>query len=441
MNPPILDRETAPTILAGILWHPFTSSGIVAMYRLLGCAALFCIMGVACADAQTYNVLLSFTGTGGVFPGGGPEGSLTVNGTTMYGITQGGGTYGDGNIFSVGTNGTGFQNLLSLTGTGGAYPGIDPYGSLTLGGTTLYVMTNGGGTYGKGTIFSVGTNGTGYHSIASFSGTGGTCPGESVYDSLTLNGSTLYGMTAYGGTSGCGTVFSVGTNGNFKSLVSFTGTGGSYTGWNGQGNVTLSGTTLYGMTINGGADEDGNVFSIGTDGTGFKNLLTFSGTNGTNPVRSLMLDGTTLYGMTSAGGIYGDGNIFSINTDGTGFHNLVSFSGTDGNDPFGDLTLIGSTLYGMTQIGGTYGKGNIFSVNTDGSGLQTLLSFNGTNGEYPIGDLSLNGSTLYGMASGGGANGDGVIFSLSVPEPSTLTLLGVGAIGFLAFCWRKWRVR
>jgi len=42
-------------------------------------------------------------------------------------------------------------------------------------------------------------------------------------DSLILSGSTLYGMTSGGGSDDAGTIFSIGTNGsNFKLLHSFT---------------------------------------------------------------------------------------------------------------------------------------------------------------------------------------------------------------------------
>jgi len=135
--------------------------------------------------------------------------------------------------------------------------------------------------------------------------------------------------------------------------------------------------------------------------------------------------------MTSAGGEFGDGVIFSIPTTGGTPSVLFSFDGTDGASPAGSLILIGSTLYGMTSGGGANGDGTIFSVETDGSGFQTLLSFNGTNGSDPLGDLTASGSTLYGMTSTGGASGDGTVFALALPtpEPSSVALLALGAIG------------
>src|SRR5208282_5069976 len=170
------------------------------------------------ANSQTFKTLLQFTGTGGTASGRGTFGSLTLSGTTLYGMTQSGGTNGLGNIFSLAIDGTNYHNLVSFSGTGGATSGEYPsYGRLTLGGSTLYGMTQSGGSNGQGNVFSVGTDGTNFQNLVSFASTGGS--GFSPQGSLTLSGSTLYGMTYYGG-SALGTVFSVGTNAtNYRNLV------------------------------------------------------------------------------------------------------------------------------------------------------------------------------------------------------------------------------
>ena len=107
---------------------------------------------------------------------------------SVYGITSQGGANGYGNIFSVGTDGENYQNLVSFTGTGGTANGENPLGSLTLAGTALYGMTSQDGTNGYGNIFKVGTDGTSYHDLVSFTGTGGTANGENPWGSLTLAG-------------------------------------------------------------------------------------------------------------------------------------------------------------------------------------------------------------------------------------------------------------
>jgi len=80
-----------------------------------------------------------------------------------------------------------------------------------------------------------------------------------------------------------------------------------------------AGTTLYGTAAGGGGAGRGTVFAVGTDGTGFKSLHSFTnygrnGTNsdGANPSAGLIVAGNTLYGTASAGGSSGKGTLFSL---------------------------------------------------------------------------------------------------------------------------------
>jgi uncharacterized repeat protein (TIGR03803 family) len=305
------------------------------------------------------------------------------------------------------TDGSGFTSLYSFTGgNDGAYP----YGDLILSGSTLYGMTWLRGSSGHGTIFSMHTDGSNFTSLYSF--TGGS-DGANPYGSLILLGSTLYGMTVNGGSLSQGAIFSIHTDGsNFTSLYSFTG--GS-DGANPHGSLILSGSTLYGMTSQGGSSNSGTIFSIHTDGSNFTSLYSFTGGNdGANPQGSLILSGTTLYGMTYEGGSSNNGTIFSIHTDGSNFTSLYSFTGgNDGAGPNGDLILSGSTLYGMTYSGGSLSDGTIFSIQTEGSGFTSLYSFTGgSDGAAPEGSLILSGNTLYGMTVNGAVSDAGTIFDV-----------------------------
>ena len=202
---------------------------------------------------STYTNLYSFTSATGELP----YGSLTVDGSILYGMTFSGGTNGDGVIFSFNPTGNVYNDLVNLDGT--AVPkGSNPqYGSLTLYNSILYGMTYGGGTNGDGVIFSYNPGISTYTDLYDFSGgTGGKFP----YGSLLLSGNTFFGMTEGGGASNEGNIFSFDiSTSTYTNLYGFTGgANGAYP----HGSLILSGNVLYGMTEEGGLNNVGNIFSF-----------------------------------------------------------------------------------------------------------------------------------------------------------------------------------
>ncbi len=165
---------------------------------------------------------------------------LALSGNTLYGTATLGGSGLDGTLFAVNTDGTGFTNLHIFTATAGTAglsgagtngDGAIPHAGLILAGNTLYGTAIGGGSSGNGTVFAVNTDGTGFRTLYSFTTTTGTSgwagagansDGAGPIGGLILSGDTLYGTTGLGGSSGDGTVFAVKTNGTgFTTLYSF----------------------------------------------------------------------------------------------------------------------------------------------------------------------------------------------------------------------------
>ncbi len=249
--------------------------------------------------------------------------------------------------------------------------------------------------------------------------TGPTTDGEQPWGSLILKGTTLYGMSLYGGASNAGAIFKISVEGTGFALIhSFVG--GASDGKNPYGSLKLYNGKLYGMTYAGGASDLGVIFRINADGTGFQVLHSFTAgaTDGALPFGSLVVYGGKFYGLTYRGGSGGAGTIFKIDTNGSGFKLLHSFTAgaADGADPRGSLKLVGTKLYGMTAVGGVSNLGTIFRISPSGAGFGLLHSFAGatSDGSYPwTSSLVASGSTLYGMTSSGGTLDRGTIFKIN----------------------------
>ncbi|MBV8067081.1 MAG: hypothetical protein JO113_03810 [Candidatus Eremiobacteraeota bacterium] len=375
--------------------------------------------------ASSYRVLYSFrAGSDGMWP----QGNLTdVNGT-LYGTTwvgggkgciQSGPPYGCGTVFSITTSGN-EKVLHSFSGPDGAFPTaslIDVngtlYGTTYRGGAHNTCNTIGGGC---GTVFSITTKGK-VKVLYNFAGGPDGAQPSAAAGLIDVNG-TLYGTTIYGGTYNRGTVFSISATGKEKVLYSF----GLHDGWNPNSGLTDIRGTLYGTTSRGGGRHVfGTVFSITTGGAEHV-LRSFNGYNGALPQGSLLGVKGTLYGTASDGGVRGaqNGTVFDIRKTGKrGLHVLHYFdqysSGDDGRVPLAGLIEVNDKLYGTTWIGGS-GGGTVFSLST--SGEERVLHIFGPgragvpDGLSPFGSLIGVNGTLYGTTTSGGSDDDGTVFAL-----------------------------
>jgi uncharacterized repeat protein (TIGR03803 family) len=242
-----------------------------SMNNLLLVPALIAVLNLVPAGrvtAQTFTTLHIFNGS----DGGWPFAGLILSSDTLYGTAQYGGSSGNGTVFAVHTDGTGFTNLHNFTA-------LDP--------THAYYSNSDGANTEAGLI---------------------------------LSGNTLYGTARYGGSSGGGTVFALHTDGaGFTNLHSFTALSSPTPHTNSDGATpyaglitNLSGNTLYGTAFVGGSSGNGTVFAIHTDGTGFTNLHSFTGIDGESPQAGLILTRNTLYGTTIYDYISGVGTVFSL---------------------------------------------------------------------------------------------------------------------------------
>ena len=77
---------------------------------------------------------------------------MILSGNTLYGTATDGGSSGNGTVFAVNTDGTGFTNLHSFTALDLYYTnsdGANPYAGLILSGNTLYGTAHGWRQFGQ----------------------------------------------------------------------------------------------------------------------------------------------------------------------------------------------------------------------------------------------------------------------------------------------------
>lgn len=279
---------------------------------------------------------------------------------------------------------------VSPVNINGAYPeaelveGADGY---------LYGTARAGGPNGTGTIFKISRNGTDFKLLHSFaaitsaatSGLTVTVDGASPTGPLVAGADNFfYGTTTQGGTNGRGVVFRIAFDGTgFQVLHHFSATTTDATSGlleNAEGATPIGGLvdggdgTFYGTTAQGGTEGNGVLFAIPPDGSTFTVLHTFTGAGGARPVAELMVASSgKLYGVTSNGGVNAEGattnlgTIFSIDRAGTNFARLYSFDGKNGSVPSTRLLETASGVFvGAATSTGNCSYGTIFRYSLAG---------------------------------------------------------------------------
>ena len=314
-----------------------------------------------------------------------PQAGLVLSNSILFGTTMNGGLYGGGTVFKIQTDGLGFAVLKHFPWQGGTASTntSHPQADLILVGNTLYGTSYYGGTNNTGTIFKLNTDGNGYAVLKSFSGNPQNIylpsDGAMPFSGLAFEGDKLYGTTIGGGNYGYGTVFSITTNGvgytvlkSFPPNLSGIGGGANYDGMEPISGLVCHNGMLYGATQMGGTNNLGTIYRVSIYGDGYTVLKTFAGNpDGAIPECALTLSGNTLYGTTLYGGTGNNGTLFKINVDGTGYAILKNFppsvSGTNNDGGLNyvataGLTWSGGTFYSTAPIGGAYGSGTVFKI-------------------------------------------------------------------------------
>jgi uncharacterized repeat protein (TIGR03803 family) len=384
------------------------------------------------------SVLINFTqGYAGGLVGSEPFAGVVQDPKTgeLFGVTQYGGSYFfGGTIWRYNLLGKNGASLLSLGGSS------SNNGYITEANTNgmIYGMTSYGGNIGAGTLFQLNPNTNATTIKYQFDGTHGMFPYGKLFQSAT--DSNLYGTTAHGDTDFLttgqdnGTVFKYNIKSNTLASIYSYGTDSGIACIEPHGGVIqakdgrLYGTMLRGTTLN----QYGSLYSIDpkTPHKGATDII-FVDSNGSTPWWGVMqASNKLLYGLTLMGGTNGKGVLFSYNTVTKVDSTIISFDGLHGSYPFGGLlqSSLNSKLYGMTSQGGTNGDGVLFRFDCGAKTDTVVLNFNGTNGATPISSLVQDSAgMLYGTTRYGGTHNNGVLFMFNPINNHDSVLLNFNA--------------
>lgn len=327
-----------------------------------------------------------------------PYGSFAEAGGKFYGMTRGGGNNSQGVIFEWDPVTNIYSKKIDLDNNTGNYP----YGNLTYYAGSFYGMMYSGGANGNGTLFEWNPATNIYSKKIDLNSLQGTLP----KGTLLLYGGKFYGVTEQGGVTASGTLFEwdPSTNifnkkRNFRHAINGQTPLGSFTPYNNK---------LYGLSVFGGANDQGVIFEYDLSLETYTKKYDFSNADGKFPRGNLAVYGGKFYGSATQGGSTNEGVLFEWDPLTNVYTKKLDLSNSLGSYPTGYLYLYSGKYYGMTSDGG--GGGAIFEWDPVLNVYTKKVNFQGSNGNNPKAGLTFYNGIFYGVTRHGGANSNGVIF-------------------------------
>lgn len=425
-------------------------------------------------NGEGFKTLHSFTKVIGKWP----KGSLIKGDSdTFYGIASGG-LYSGGVLFQYDLG----RGLCTVLHNFKGEDGWEPQGGLVLVKNILYGVTNEGGKNGKGTLFSYNLDRNILNIEHDFSD-------KELYSDmgkkskLVLSDEALYGVTEYGGAYNKGTLYSfhIQTK-KFSTRIDFN----DDIGVNPIAALTVGPEgLLFGTTTKGRFFIDDKLFQYNTKNAVLKELVSFKDVEG-NIVESQMTfaNDSILIGIASYGGLNKSGVIFEydilnhkytptvhLSANETGSRSKGTLCVSENNEVYallsnggpnhcgtlihynyqnkkvkivhtfnkqqgydfdnGLLFLDKNTLIGLARSGGENTKyGNLFTLNLVDKHYEQLLNFGySPMGSKPVGDLVLYDRFVYGITENGGKNNHGTIYRIAVKNERYEKLIDLSDYG------------
>jgi uncharacterized repeat protein (TIGR03803 family) len=263
----------------------------------------------------------------------------------------------------------------------------NPTGTFVELNNKLYGATRFGGSGGTGTIYEFDKSTSKITTLKSFQPVSGEIGSSGL---ISDNNGNLYGLTESGGLYQSGTLYSYNrTQDSLRVLFHFSGNNGA----NPTGDLVLVGNTIYGTTQQGGQNNLGVFFKFNLSTHTFTKLFDFNdGFSGASPRGGLTYDGNSkIYGVTPNGGEFGMGILYSFNITDSIFNKLYEFNSNFGSYPV-YAPVFGSDgfLYGITDDNPNYAS-TIYRYDTLNSIMSAVSELNpNITGKSPTSKMFLN---------------------------------------------------
>lgn len=280
----------------------------VDVFGALGVGTLYRIR----KDGSDFTIVHHFGGDGdGSYDAIWTE-PLEASDGVLYGVTYAGGSVGSGYVYRINKDGSGFNVLhnfgdgsIALDGARSTAPLLDGPDGM------LYGITRYGGERGQGALFRLAKDGSGYQLLRSF--------GESSTNVLGPTGlifgrdGILFG-TGLGGLGGYGTVFKINRDGTDLQILA------DMVNWNDRSNflpgnpLQASDGLLYGMS-----PSDGRIYQLNPETKGFTLRPTFPTDGSGGEPRAALIESRAGHFVSPliGGGVFNAGAIASFAKDGT----------------------------------------------------------------------------------------------------------------------------
>jgi uncharacterized repeat protein (TIGR03803 family) len=331
--------------------------------------------------ASNAGVIFSISSTGNFAllrefpqPASSPQ-TLSINNdfTKVFGIASGGGAYGAGAVFSAMRNGSNYSEITQLQGDW-----LYSSGLTYSNDNTLWGIGREGLLAFSYFLFKVDENGSNFQRAATFSDPLIAAEPRALVDFKT---DYIYGISSVGGTFNSGTIFKIKKDGSELSKV--TDIPGGILGSRPYIQIIKhSNGRLYGVTHEGGVNNDGVIYSI-TDDVYQKLTDLKQSTTGAYPKRIIELNGGSLCVATGNGGTNNNGTLFVTDANGQSVEKIFDFTNQTGIGVTDMVQSADGYIFVALESAGAEGKGSIIRILPDGSGYQKLVDFNGVTGTYP----------------------------------------------------------